>query len=85
LLPLTTTVGALLPPTLKALIIKKKKKNLAPIKWPSARSLLTAKSCLPLAAYFSLGSLLASIQNYGFSVGESPSYTNFNKPGHPQG
>jgi hypothetical protein len=39
----------------------------------------------PLAAYFSLRSLLASIHNYGLSVGESPSHTNFNMRSHPQG
>jgi hypothetical protein len=39
----------------------------------------------PFAAYFSLGSLLVSIHSYGFSVGEIPPHTNFNKPGHPQG
>jgi hypothetical protein len=65
-----------------------KKKNLArllaPIKWPSARSLSTAKSFNPLAAYFSLGSLLAGIHSYGFSMGKKNfSHTNFNKPGHP--
>jgi hypothetical protein len=73
LLPLTTIAGALLSPTPTALIQKKENlaRLLAPIKWPSARSFSTAKSCHPLATYFSLGSLLTIIHGYGFSVGES--------------
>jgi hypothetical protein len=61
------------------------------IKWLLAGSLSKAKSryfcyltCHPLAAYFSLRSLLASVYIYGLSVGESPPHTNFNMRSHPQ-
>jgi hypothetical protein len=43
------------------------------------------KSCHPLATYFSLHSLLASIHSCDLSVGESPRHINFNKRGHPHG